>query len=50
MADDAAAFRRVLGGGGLATVGVLTGLRLLDGLDGAALSVLAPDIRRSLDI
>ncbi len=42
--------RAVLGAGGLGTIGALTGLRLLDGLDGQAFGLLSPDIKASLHI
>ena len=50
VGGDSMPLREVLRLGGRSTIGVLFGLALVDNLDSAAFSVLAPDIRESLGV
>jgi len=50
VGGDELPFRQVLQRGGAGVLGVLSGLVLVDALDGTAFGVLAPDIRRSLGL
>lgn len=50
VGDEAMSMRQALRAGGVALVGVLGMARLVDSLDLAAISVLAPDIQKSLRV